>query len=49
MSISSVDGVFNLTIFGHRLTTIVILLVVLIVLVIVLIVVGLLLVWVALG
>ena len=47
MSVSSVDGVFELTIFGHRLTAIVVLLVVLIALVVVLIAGILLLVWVA--
>ena len=46
MSISSVDGLFELKSHGHRLTTIVVLLVVLIVLVVVLIVGILLLVWV---
>ena len=47
MSVSSVDAVFALTIFGHRLTAILVLLVVLIVLVVVVIVGIVLLVWVA--
>ena len=49
VSVSSAGGVFDLTIFGHRLTAIVVLLVVLIALVLVVIAAILLLVWVALG